>query len=206
MKRLLICLTLFLFMIVIMSSIVKSNNTQNNKIVIVTPTPEPIIEYISTPEPTKATENPIKEVVMPKYDVPLSIEIQEYTYERCKYDNKKYELVLKIMKGESNFNQNNISYNKGSKTTDYGLMQVNSSNRQWMKRDLGIALEEIKTDVYKNIDCGIYILDVGYNPNDINFTLMMYNMHPDEAKSYRRQGKVNPYVGYILNQKINILE
>ena len=200
MKKILICLTLFLLIIIMVTSIVKSNNTQNNKIVIVTLTPEPIIEYISTPEPTE------KPISIPKYDIPLSIEIQEYIYKGCKYDNKKYELVLKIMKGESSFDQSNVSYNKESKTTDYGLMQVNSSNRQWMKRDLGITLEEIKTDIYKNIDCGIYILNVGYDSNDINFTLMMYNMHPDEAKSYRRQGKVNPYVGYILNQKINIIE
>lgn len=86
------------------------------------------------------------------YDIPLSKELQLYTYTRCVDYGiaDHYELVLAMMWQESNFTPGTIS-----KTNDYGIMQINACNHEWLRDMLGTT---DFLDASQNIDAGTYII------------------------------------------------
>jgi soluble lytic murein transglycosylase-like protein len=105
------------------------------------------------------------------YDIPLSKELQLYTYTRCVDYGiaDHYELVLAMMWQESNFTPDTIS-----KTNDYGIMQINVCNHEWLMDVLGTTNF---LDVSQNIDAGTYIISkllIKYE--DEHKALMAYNM------------------------------
>lgn len=105
------------------------------------------------------------------YDIPLSKELQLYTYTRCVDYGiaDHYELVLAMMWQESNFTPDTIS-----KTNDYGIMQINVCNHEWLMDVLGTTNF---LDVRQNIDAGTYIISkllIKYG--DEHKALMAYNM------------------------------
>lgn len=105
------------------------------------------------------------------YDIPLSKELQLYTYTRCVDYGiaDHYELVLAMMWQESNFTPDTIS-----KTNDYGIMQINVCNHEWLMDVLGTTNF---LDVSQNIDAGTYIISkllIKYE--DEHKALMTYNM------------------------------
>lgn len=105
------------------------------------------------------------------YDIPLSKELQLYTYTRCVDYGiaDHYELVLAMMWQESNFTPDTIS-----KTNDYGIMQINACNHEWLRDVLGTTNF---LDTSQNIDAGTYIISkllIKYE--DEHKALMAYNM------------------------------
>ena len=62
------------------------------------------------------------------YDVPLSEYLQRYIYEICADKNVPVTLVMAMIDHESRFNAEVIS-----STEDYGLMQINSVNHDWLE-------------------------------------------------------------------------
>lgn len=105
------------------------------------------------------------------YDIPLSKELQLYTYTRCVDYGiaDHYELVLAMMWQESNFTPDTIS-----KTNDYGIMQINVCNHEWLMDVIGTTNF---LDVSQNIDAGTYIISkllIKYE--DEHKALMSYNM------------------------------
>ena len=105
------------------------------------------------------------------YDIPLSKELQLYTYTKCVDYGipKHYELVLAIMWQESNYNPDIISA-----TDDYGIMQINACNHEWLSDLLGITNF---LDVYQNIDAGTYLISkMLLKYGDEHKALMAYNM------------------------------
>lgn len=71
---------------------------------------------------------------LPKYNISLSLELQQFTYDLCNQYEISYELVLSVMYQESTFITNKVHYNKNG-TNDKGLMQLNSSVRDgWAKQ------------------------------------------------------------------------
>src|SRR5690606_9641498 len=105
---------------------------------------------------------------MPYYDIPLSKELQEYTYKKCQESMVPYELVLAIMKVESNYKSDLIS-----RTNDYGLMQINKVNHGWLKKKLGVT---DFLDPKQSIDCGVYMLKELFDKySDEHKVLMAYN-------------------------------
>ncbi len=111
------------------------------------------------------------------YNIPLSYDLQYYTYIRCNELNilEYYEVVLAIMWQESNFTATVIS-----KTDDYGIMQINTVNHEWLSKKLGI---DDFLDPYQNIDAGTYIfayLILKYK--DPHKALMAYNYGEAGAK------------------------
>lgn len=133
---------------------------------------------------TQAPATPTEpSAAVPLYDIPLSVELQEYTYSLCEQYGiaEHYEVILGMIRTESNFNANAIS-----STGDYGLMQINVCNHNWLKQELGIV--DIM-DAKENIECGVYLIsglvdDYTY----INQALMAYNMGPAGAASLWREG------------------
>ena len=82
------------------------------------------------PEPTPA---------IPIYDIPLSAELQTYTYQRCEAmglvaPGVDYQTVLALMSKESGYTADAVSG-----TGDYGIMQINTVNHEWLREELWIT-------------------------------------------------------------------
>ena len=110
------------------------------------------------------------------YDIPLSKELQLYTYTRCVDYGipEHYELVLAMMWQESNYTPDIISA-----TDDYGIMQINACNHKWLSDLLGTTNF---LDVYQNIDAGTYIISkMLLKYGDEHKALMAYNMGENGA-------------------------
>lgn len=109
------------------------------------------------------------------YDVPLSYEIQDYISELCQIYKVPARVIYAIIKVESNFNANLIS-----KTDDYGLMQINKCNHQWLREQYEI---EDFLNTYDNIKSGIIIFSSHYQKYPyLSRALMAYNMGAYGAK------------------------
>ena len=110
------------------------------------------------------------------YDIPLSKELQLYTYTRCVDYGiaDHYELVLAMMWQESNFTPGTIS-----KTNDYGIMQINACNHEWLRDMLGTT---DFLNASQNIDAGTYIISrMLLKYEDEHKALMAYNMGENGA-------------------------
>lgn len=105
------------------------------------------------------------------YNIPLSKDLQLYTYNKCvEYGiPEHYELILAMMWQESNYRVNLIS-----PTDDYGIMQINSCNHSWLVDLLGPTDFLSAND---NINAGVYVISkllIKYD--DVHKALMAYNM------------------------------
>ena len=120
---------------------------------------------------------------VPYYDIPLSQELQLYTYTKCAdlgIENY-YELVLAMMWQESDFKPDTIS-----KTKDYGLMQINICNHEWLSEELGIT---DFLDPYQSIDAGTHIIaSLLLKYQDPHKALMAYNYGEAGARSHWNRG------------------
>ncbi|MCL2068468.1 MAG: transglycosylase SLT domain-containing protein [Oscillospiraceae bacterium] len=119
------------------------------------------------PEPTEEDTVPqIRHYSPPEYwavvdegfrylpDIPLSEDLQRYTYMKCREIGFDYTMVLAIMWGESNFRIGAVGHNPNG-TSDSGIMQINDVNREWLYRELDI---DDLLNPYQNIDAGLEIL------------------------------------------------
>ncbi len=163
---------------------INSNNletqTASEKEVVVQQT-EPQVSPTPTPVPIVEKAEVIVEEVFEPYDIPLSTEIQEYTYELCKERGLEFEIVLALMFAESSYRPSLIS-----KTNDYGIMQINKCNHQRLKSELGIT---DFLDVKQNIDAGTYLLsELAAKYPDNHKMLMAYNFGEGGAKKHWNNG------------------
>jgi soluble lytic murein transglycosylase-like protein len=86
--------------------------------------------------------------------IPMSYELQEYTYRKCEERGLEYELILAVMWRESRFNTDAVNVNVNG-TQDSGIMQINDVNKGWLSERWGI---EDLMDPYQNIDAGTAML------------------------------------------------
>lgn len=137
------------------------------------------------PDAPAETEEAIDEgIVVPAiYSIPLSEELQRYTYDKCVEYNigNYYELVLAMMWQESNFTPDTIS-----STNDYGIMQINSCNHDWLGTTLGIT---DFLDAKQCIDAGTYLIsNLLLKYEDESKALMAYNLGEGGASKYWNNG------------------
>lgn len=103
-----------------------------------------------------------------KYDIPLSAELQEFTYEKCVQYDVDYLMALAIMQQESKFQPDLIC------DENYGLMQINRGNHQYLRDALGT---KDFLDPKQNIEAGVFWLSgIFQNNSDPERILMVYNM------------------------------
>jgi len=130
------------------------------------------------------------------YDLPISEELQQYTYDTCLLYGIEhcYDIVLAVMWQESNYDATVISV-----TNDYGLMQINKSNHKYLMDNLGVS---DMLDPYDNIESGVYILStLLYKYNDIDKALMAYNMGSGgAAKQWSRGNYSSVYSRAVLSK------
>ena len=143
--------------------------------------PEPTIELkqeivVTTEETTAEAEE-----LIPSLDIPLSQELIEHIWDMSLKYGIEYELIVSVIAVESNFD-----IDAKSKTSDYGLMQINKVNHGWLKEQFGFT---DFTDPYQNIEAGCIILkDCIDNMTDYHQALMAYNMGQSRVKNLIRQG------------------
>lgn len=116
-------------------------------------------------------------------EIPLSRELQQYTYQKCREHGLEYELVLAIMWRESGFQTQAVGVNANG-TRDSGLMQINDVNRPWLEAEHGI---QDLLDPYQNIDAGTAILGGYFAKYGENQALMAYQ--------YGEQGMLQKVAG-----------
>ena len=137
----------------------------------------------------------------PLYDIALSEELQQYTYETCLHYGipSSYETVLAIMWQESDFNRFVVS-----STGDYGIMQINECNHEYLQDTLGIV--DIM-DPYDNIESGIYIFaSLKHTYKDDSKALMAYNMGRSGAeKQWDRGNYTSAYSRSVLS-KVDLIK
>lgn len=119
---------------------------------------------------TKTVEVPVYETAeVFLYDVPLSDSLQRYIYEICADEGVPVTLTLAMIEYESGFNPEAVSA-----TDDYGLMQINSVNHNWLEEKYRTA---DMLNPYQNVFCGISIIGEYLKKyEDYGKALMAYNM------------------------------
>lgn len=149
---------------------------------------QPIKEY-SYYEVVDTNEN--------NYESTLDLELQDYLYETCKKYGIEdhYELLMAQMYNESRFKADTIS-----KTDDYGLMQINVINHEWLSNKLGVINF---LDPYQSIECGVYIMSVYLNKYSEEAALVAYNMGESSVKQGRTSSK---YSARVLGYKDMLVE
>lgn len=103
------------------------------------------------------------------FNVPLSDSLQRYIYEICADENIPVTLVMAMIEHESGFDPEAVS-----PTDDYGLMQINAVNHEWLKEEYRCA---DMMNPYQNVFCGISIISSYIDKyGELDKALMAYNM------------------------------
>lgn len=139
-------------------------------------------------------ENILPETPELKYfSIPLSHSLQRYIFEICADEQVPVSLILAMIEHESHFNADVIS-----STDDYGLMQINTVNHEWLKEEYRCA---DMLDPYQNVFCGIQIISSYLEKYDGDFhkALMAYNMGDYGARKAWENGvKTSAYSEKII--------
>lgn len=125
-------------------------------------------EFTSTATPTISTCN----LIVSDGNV-LSPELQEVMQAKCEEYGVPYALALAVADQETRFDPDAVS-----NTDDYGLMQINTINFEWL-RERGID----PLTYEGNIEAGVLILSKAINRyGDYGLALMAYNCGDTGAK------------------------
>lgn len=114
-------------------------------------------------------------------EVGLDEDLQEFIYCLSYGYNIDFVFVMGLIQTESTFNSDIVS-----STNDYGLMQINTVNHEWLQEKLGIT---DFLDPYQNTRSGIYILrNLFEKYEEPEKVLMAYNMGEGGAKKLWDKG------------------
>jgi len=151
-----------------------SSATTSNETIGATDSEQPAINTDTVKEET--------EPVLVYWDVPLSEAMQDYIRMLSVEYSVPEELILAMIEVESSFRPSVVS-----STGDYGYMQINECNHEWLKDELGVT---DFLDPYQNILCGVYLLSghLEKTDGDIVKALMRYNNGPTGAYRLWQKG------------------
>lgn len=115
------------------------------------------------------------------YKLPMDKELQKFIIALCEEENVDAKLIYSMIDHESKFDPDAIS-----STGDYGLMQINKSNHDWLADLYGIS---DFLDPYENVYCGVKIIASYLEKyDDYNKALMCYNMGENGATELWNRG------------------
>ena len=122
-------------------------------------------------------------------------EEQEFLFYLCNGYNIDFCLVMAMIQVESEFDASAVSV-----TSDYGLMQINEINHDWLTNALGVT---DYLDPYQNMRAGCYILRKLFERyQDTELVLMCYNMGENGASRLWENGIYSTdYTEQVLNQQ-----
>lgn len=120
-----------------------------------------------TPEPVRHRDDIVSDGRLLAYD------LQELMQDQCEAYGVPYALALAIAEVETHFDPDAVS-----PTHDYGLMQINQVNHEWLQ---GLGMDPLTHA--GNIEAGVYIIG-GYleRYGDTEQALMAYNNGPTGAR------------------------
>lgn len=102
-------------------------------------------------------------------DVPMDEEMQEFIYCLSYGYNIEFPFVMALINEESSFRSDVIS-----ETNDYGLMQINEINHEWLTETIGVTNY---LDPYENVRSGLFILRTLFEKyEDPEKVLIAYSM------------------------------
>lgn len=136
--------------------------------------------------------------------VPLQCDMpqeeQEFLFYLCNGYNMDFCLIMAMIEHESHFDPAAIS-----KTNDYGYMQINVQNHEWLTETLGVT---DYTDPYQNIRAGVFVLRKLFERyQDVELVLMAYNMGENGAGRLWDKGVFRTdYTQEILNIQQQFIE
>ena len=132
-------------------------------------------------------------------DIPLSDELQRFTYETAAEYGVNYDLMLAIMQTESQFK--NVVSDNGE---DIGLCQINTVNAEWLYQEHGIYN---LMDERQNIEaCAVILSKLQGQFDDENHVVMAYNLGASKAEKYISSGKVTEYTEKVYENMEEIKE
>ena len=132
-------------------------------------------------------------------EIPLSDELQQFTYETAEKYGVNYDLMLAIMQTESQFN--NVVSDSGE---DIGLCQINTVNAEWLYQEHGI---NNLMDEKQNIEACAIILDKLQGQfDDESHVVMAYNLGAGKAEKYIKSGKITEYTEKVYENLKEIKE
>lgn len=139
-----------------------------------------------------------EKVINTYFDVPLDEDLQDYIFLLCRDHNIKPELVISMIKKESNFNSSSIGDNGNS----YGLMQIQPRWNQSRMESLGCT---DLLDPYQNITVGIDLLSELFDTGkSVEWVLMAYNGGTSYANRKEKSGEISNYAYTVLNNSEKI--
>ena len=132
-------------------------------------------------------------------EIPLSDELQQFTYETAEKYGVNYDLMLAIMQTESQFN--NVVSDNGE---DIGLCQINAVNAEWLYQEYGIYN---LLDEKQNIEaCAIILNKLQGQFDDESHVVMAYNLGASKAQKYIKSGKITEYTEKVYENMKEIKE
>ncbi len=149
------------------------------------------------------------------YDVPLSHELQDYVREICEEYDVDMEIILGIMKTESDFRHNVSSKNNVGGGRSIGIAQLNENYVEWYGDLTGMGNDFDIDNVHHNILGGVLVYKSyrdywerqGYEGDElIIHSLNSYNMGIQGFKNYKRKHNIisRNYDKKVLNYKNNL--
>lgn len=126
-------------------------------------------------------------------DCDMPDEQQEFLYYLCAGYSIDFCLVMGIIQTESEFDASAVSM-----TNDYGLMQINENNHEWLTETIGVT---DYLDPYQNMRAGCYVLRKLFERyQDTELVLMCYNMGENGASRLWENGIYSTdYTEQVLN-------
>lgn len=116
-------------------------------------------------------------------------DLKSYTQSVCEEYDVDYSLALGVIYNESRF-QSGLTHMNSNGTVDYGLMQVNEVNFDYLHKTLGInSMSDLLNDRV-GIRCGIQLL--AYHKeytNDDSSALLRYQVGEGKYKKYLQNGR-----------------
>ena len=132
-------------------------------------------------------------------EIPLSDELQEFTYETAAEYGVNYDLMLAIMQTESQFT--NVISDNGE---DIGLCQINTINAEWLYQEHGI---NNLLDEKQNIKaCAIILNKLQGQFDTESHVVMAYNLGASKAEKYISSGKITKYTEKVYENMEEIKE
>ena len=170
------------------------------KVAVSKPIEDKVVTIEEAENPTLKETKPVREHKYYKvidtnennYETTLDYELQDYLYETCKKYGveEHYELLMAQMYNESRFNPNLIS-----KTHDWGIMQINECNHEWLSKTLGITNF---LNPYQSIECGVYMMSGYLKKYPVETALVAYNAGESKVKNGVTSTKYSKRVlGYV---------
>lgn len=149
------------------------------------------------------------------YDVPLSHELQDYVREICEEYDVDMEIILGIMKTESDFRHNVSSKNNIGGGRSVGVTQLNENYIDWYGELTELCEGFDINNIHHNILGGVLVYKFykdywerqGYEGDElIIHSLNSYNMGIQGFKNYKRKYNAisRSYDKKVLNYKNNL--